>query len=96
VYISFELITIKGQKKLFQEVKNVHNANTDIAGLHRGSTMLQNILISDDPSTRAESSNSSGIVDTYCLIKKMPYELTQKGIISAQYEFCHPNHVINK
>ena len=72
VFISMELVTIRGHMKLFHEFKKTKVERVANAGLERGIIICINILNLPHPSIVAASSRSFGIVRKNCLNINVP------------------------
>src|SRR5215831_10751796 len=78
-----EVMAISGHRKLFHESRNVRAASVASAGIDSGRTMRHSTLSLLAPSTRADSSYSTGSVLKNCRRKKMPNAVAALGRISA-------------
>lgn len=63
--------------------------STPIAGLSKGIRIFEKSVNSEHPSIRPAKSSSSGMLDEYCLIKKIPNGLAANGMITPKYESIH-------
>lgn len=81
VILEIEFINISGLIKSFQVPIKINTPNVAKAGFDKGRKMRQNIPKGVQPSIRAASSSSFGIVKKNCLIKKVPKAETKLGIM---------------
>src|SRR5215469_14739508 len=68
-----EFVTISGHMKLFQPNTNASSVAVMMIGRDIGSTMRHRIRLSEQPSSRAASITSFGIVMKYCRIRNTEY-----------------------
>ena len=64
-----EFVTISGQRKLFQPNTTASSVAVMMIGREIGTTMRHRMRLSEQPSSRAASITSFGIVMKYCRIR---------------------------
>lgn len=93
VYWSSFCATTSGQRKLFQEPRNVMMPRAARAGLVIGRTIRQRIGSSPHPSMRAASISSSGSDRMNCHMRNTPKGAARNGGISPSRESLSPMFV---
>ncbi len=83
VYRSSLCAATSGQRKLFQDVRNVRMPSVARGGPHSGITIRAKIRSSPAPSMRAASSSASGMPRMNCRMRNTPSGAVMNGRISA-------------